>query len=73
MSKKLRRRCNYCREVMDVVSAENVETLPEGNTDWGLAVNMVAWRTDPFKVEIHDNHTRNWLCFSCAHERYMDT
>lgn len=57
--------CNICGDVGEVVSKEELREFEPGQPC------RVAWSTNPFNAEIHNDFTEMWICHRCW-EHYSD-
>lgn len=67
--KRLRRRCEQCKNVYDVMRDGDLDRY-DGFTDSGPV--RVAWTSDPFASEIYEDHTLMWLCGRCNYISLME-
>lgn len=67
--KRLRRRCEQCKNVYDVARDTDTEWY-DGFSDSGPV--RVWWTSDSFNSEIYDDHTLMWLCGRCNYTSLME-
>lgn len=60
--KRLRRRCCSCQNIYDVWRTGDVD-IPDIHNKC-----FVAWTSDPYAEEIHDDHSKMWICRTCWEE-----
>lgn len=69
MWKPLRRKCKSCQKIFPVLTENSPVTVEWNGKD---EFTWIWWGSDPFNSEIHDDHTRYWICGGCRYESAME-